>query len=125
MKLTIHVNPAVKPRMFNRDKRKNRPCVLKYWAYKDNLLLALTSDQREKLSKAEEFEKIEFYVAMPKSWSDRKKIQHLGRPHQQTPDLSNLLKALEDVVMTEDKQIWRIRDLGKWWSNDPRIEVVI
>ena len=125
MNITIHVNPVAKPRMVHSDSWKKRPCVLKYWAYKDDLLLALTLDQREKLSKAEEFNKMEFYVAMPKSWSDHKKMQHLGRPHQQTPDIDNYLKGFFDAVMIEDKQIWRIRDLGKWWSNDPRVEVVI
>jgi len=42
---------------------------------------------------------------MPKGWSEKKKEAHNGRYHQQTPDLSNLQKALEDAVYSQDCKI--------------------
>jgi len=39
-----------------------------------------------------------FHMQMPASWSDRKKQLFAGRPHQTKPDISNLLKFVEDVA---------------------------
>lgn len=122
MKITIHVAPIGKPRM---NKAHWKPAAMRYWAFKDGILIDLPENQLVALAKAEEFELLEFYLPIPKSWSYKKKIQHNGRPHKQKPDIDNLLKALFDAVMIEDKQVWRIAECGKWWSNDPRIEVEV
>jgi len=58
-----------------------------------------------------------FYLPMPKSWSKKKKAKMLGTPHQSRPDISNLLKALEDCIYTDDSVIWNYRGLTKLWGN--------
>lgn len=57
---------------------------------------------------------ITFFIPVPPSWSKKKKKLHHGRFHQSKPDLDNLLKALMDSLMAEDKQIAHI-ELSKRW----------
>lgn len=80
------INPLSKPRMTKSDSWKNRPVVMNYWAYKDLV----------KLHKVEipAACHIVFYIAMPNSWSEKKKLAMNDRPHQQTPDIDNILKGL-------------------------------
>ncbi len=65
--IMVKINPVAKPRMTQRDKWDKRPCVMKYWAFKEELLL-----------KAGRFElgdrlDIKFYIKMPKSWNEKRK----------------------------------------------------
>jgi len=46
----------------------------------------------------------EFYFAMPKSWSKKKKNELRYKEHIQTPDLSNLIKFAEDALLNV---IWK------------------
>ena len=39
-----------------------------------------------------------------------------GSPHKSKPDLSNLLKALEDAVMVDDSAVWHYASVSKFWS---------
>src|ERR1700761_4901347 len=53
---------------------------------------------------------IKFCIPMPKGWPKwKKKLMH-GKLHGYRPDLSNLLKALEDSLFTEDKLIAHYSD---------------
>lgn len=56
-----------------------------------------------------------FFVPVPKSWSKKKKKQYHGTLHQSKPDLSNLLKCLEDALCEEDKYIAHYGELSKRW----------
>jgi len=38
----------------------------------------------------------------------------LGKPHQNRPDASNLLKSVEDALMPEDSKIWQIYCVKRW-----------
>ena len=58
-----------------------------------------------------------FAIAMPKSWSKRKKNDHAWQPHRQTPDLDNLLKALFDSLYQRDEHVWDVR-ATKCWAYD-------
>jgi Holliday junction resolvase RusA-like endonuclease len=60
---------------------------------------------------------------MPESWSSRKKDAKDGTPHQQTPDLDNLLKGLCDAVRADDERVWRLGSLRKIWGRRGRIEI--
>ena len=70
---------------------------------------------------------IQFNMPIPKSWPKRKKEDMRGRHHQQTPDLSNLLKALEDAARygddQDDKTIWHYGGLAKIWADEGSIVV--
>jgi Holliday junction resolvase RusA-like endonuclease len=62
-----------------------------------------------------------FIVPMPKSWSKKKKAEMDGQPHTQTPDTSNMLKALEDAHQTDDSGIWWYTGMMKLWGKEGRI----
>jgi Holliday junction resolvase RusA-like endonuclease len=64
-----------------------------------------------------------FYMEMPKSWSQKKRIEMLGEPHRQKPDLDNLIKALGDALYGDDSGIASIK-AAKVWSCTPGITVV-
>jgi Holliday junction resolvase RusA-like endonuclease len=57
---------------------------------------------------------ITFFIPVPPSWSKKKKKLHHGMLHQSTPDLSNLLKAMEDSMVSEDKYIAQYSACKRW-----------
>ena len=61
-------------------------------------------------------------------WPKKKKAEMIGLRHQQKPDLSNLVKALEDAArygMKEgDQTIWHYGGLMKIWAEEGSIEVI-
>ena len=104
--------------MVRSDKWNKRPVVARYHAYKDLLNLELPGyELPEVLS-------IEFHIPMPKSWSDKKRINHLGMYHQQKPDIDNLVKGFMDAFHTDDAHVAVIHT-GKYWSETGRIVLVI
>ena len=99
-----------KPRMTRADSWKRRPVVLRYWRYKDEL-----RRQAEAHGYTPGYElHIEFYIPCPKSWSKKKVAEMAGKPHQQKPDIDNLLKGFMDCLLDEDKKVWNIR-ASKYW----------
>ncbi len=109
------VLPVPKPRMTQRDKWAKRPVVLRYRAFCDEVraLGCLVPESGAHVT---------FRLPMPKSWSKKKRAEMLGKPHQQKPDVDNLIKALMDAVLKEDEGVWDIRQT-KYWAENPSIEV--
>lgn len=106
--MKIHnITPVPKPRMTRRDKWEKRPCVLRYFAFKDECRL-------KKVELSEDGNKIIFVMPMPKSWSLKKKRAMDGSPHQQKPDADNLLKAIYDAVFDDDAKVWRMYCEKRW-----------
>ena len=110
----IEIEPNTKPRMTRADKWKKRLCVLQYRAFCDELRL-----KTRNLQLSGSF-KIRFFLSMPKSWSKKKRDLMRGQAHQETPDLDNLLKAVNDVLLKQDKVIFQI-DASKWWADKGKI----
>lgn len=108
------INPIAKPRMTNADRRIPRPAVTRYWTFKAQIQAL----EVEILPECH----IQFYVEMPKSWSKKKRLEHFGKPHQQTPDIDNLIKALFDAVLVDDKHIWSI-SATKMWADQGSIVI--
>ena len=98
--------PVPKPRMTQADRWKKRPCVLRYFDYKDKL--------REMGAELTNDSEIIFVLPMPKSWSMKKKYEMFRKPHQQRPDIDNLFKAYADAILDEDKHIYRMRAIKIW-----------
>ena len=108
--MEAQIIPLGKPRMTQRDRWKKRPVVERYHEYADRL--------REEADKQNfllgEKVEINFFIPVPKSWSKKKKSANLGRPHKQRPDLDNLIKAVQDILMKEDSAIWKITAVKRW-----------
>lgn len=116
MQIIKSINPNTKPRMTRSDcwkvGDKARPCVKKYWAYKDKI-------KKANIFLPESYE-IHFGIQMPKSWSKKKKLELNNTKHLQTPDKDNLEKGFLDALFDEDKHIWT-GSVSKWWSYEPYI----
>ena len=96
--------------MVRSDAWRCRPCVLKYWAFKDEI---------RKQTKALGFREsgkiiVTFWIPIPKSWAKKKKIETEGQPHLQVPDTDNLLKALLDCLWEDDKGVWKVSMEKRW-----------
>jgi len=56
-----------------------------------------------------------FRIGMPKSWSEKKKDLMLGKPHRSKPDLDNLIKAIQDILLKDDSGVYEVRAAKYWW----------
>lgn len=117
--ITFFVEPVPKPRMTRSDKWKKRPVVTHYFAFCD-LLRLYANKYKFKVPAAGAH--VVFHIPMPKSWSERKRAQMEGQPHQQKPDVDNLVKALLDALCEDDSYVWDMRKT-KLWSNTGKIEI--
>ena len=121
IRYVFQVEPCPAPRMTRRDKWKKRPCVMRYFAFRDEIRLQM---RRVGLVPPKSDFHITFYVGMPESWSRKKKDEMDGQPHQVRFDLDNAMKAWMDSVFEEDGCVWDFR-ATKRWSSNPRIEIVV
>lgn len=108
---TYDITPVAKPRMTRSDKWKKRPATAKYWAFKDEV-------KRLGIQVPESGAHVTFHMPVPGCGKDR-----VGKPHQQVPDVDNLVKALLDAIYEDDAHIWDIR-ATKLWSDKGMIEVL-
>jgi Holliday junction resolvase RusA-like endonuclease len=115
----IKISPVAKPRMTRADNWNKRPIVLKYWEYKDKLRFLMT---QQNISIKDNI-CIEFYVAMPESWSKSRKAQMDGTYHQSRPDIDNLLKGFMDALFEEDCHIHSV-NAKKIWALEPSILIL-
>ena len=109
--MKIDITPCAKPRMTRRDRWAKRKCVLKYFAFSEELnlkMLGLIDLNGYTLT---------FGLPMPKSWSKKKRLEMDGQPHTQTPDIDNLCKALLDALYASDSGIHELA-LKKVWSTN-------
>ena len=94
-----------------------RPAAKRYYKFKDDLaLLAVAQNYAptESLS-------LTFCMPMPPSWSKKKRVEMLGKPHQQKPDIDNLMKAFLDALCAEDCFIHTV-SARKIWGVEGSIE---
>ena len=99
--------PVPKPRMTRSDRWKTRPSTERYWAFKEEVRL-------KRVKVPEKGAHITFVMPVPKSWTKKKKAEHLGKPHQQKPDVDNLVKALLDAIYDDDAHVWDVRATKIW-----------
>ena len=110
--LKLEIDPVAKPRQTQADRWKKRPAVMRYRQFADDLR-ETASNKNFILSRSVS---IQFCLPMPKSWSKKKRLLRDGSPHDVRPDLDNLIKAVCDALMEEDKYLYRIT-ASKHWSN--------
>jgi len=114
--IEFKIDPVAKPRMTGSDRWKHRPVVDRYFAFKDALVLLC---KKAKYVLPDKYG-VKFYIAMPESWSSWKKIDRKGKPHQQKPDLDNLLKSINDCLKISDQTIYYI-EASKIWDDEGKI----
>lgn len=108
------ITPCPAPRMSQSDRWKQRPCVLRYRAFRDQVRLhKVTIPDRVRII---------FHMPMPASWSAKKRAEMDGKPHQVRPDTDNLWKSVGDSVFENDAHIHEIH-ANKVWAVEGAIEI--
>lgn len=117
----LPVKPNTSPRMTQRDKWQNPPrkCVAQYRAYKAALGAAWPAG----VLFPTDVVIVRFCIPMPDSWSKKKKEEMNGQRHESKPDIDNLLKALFDAILIEDKTISGVF-AEKRWTKEGSIQII-
>ena len=113
---TLMIDPKGYVRRTRADAWKGRPVVLKYYVYKDAI-----RNKFECVGDGSAYS-MHFVIKMPKSWSKKKRDLMRLAPHQQKPDIDNLVKAVLDSMMVEDKQVYKIT-ADKHWGDAGSVTV--
>lgn len=103
----IKITPIGKPRMTQSDKWAGRKVVKNYFGWCNAIRLLFKDELKGSYE-------IEFIIPFPKSYSNKKRLELIGQPHQIKPDLDNLLKAFNDALAKEDSYIHTIKASKKW-----------
>lgn len=109
------VVPVPKPRQSRSDRWKQRPAVMRYREFCDQVREAGITLYSCGMH-------ITFIIPMPDSWSEKKKLEMDGQPHQQRGDLDNYAKSALDAIYEEDAHVWDMR-LTKLWGREGAIIV--
>lgn len=113
--------------MTRKDAWAKRACVVRYWEFKD-ALKAILEPNKEVLQAINDgtIYRVDWtaYFPLAKSWSKKKKEQHMGQIHQQCPDRDNVDKAILDAIFKDDSVI-SDGQLSKRWDDGAgaRIEI--
>ncbi len=119
--INIIPQPALRPRVTSKGWAYNPK---KYEEYKRALKLLLKLNHKTLIETPVKLY-INFYMPIPKSWSNKKKLETVGQAHFKKPDLDNLIKAFKDsangIIFKDDSVVSAIVS-SKVYSNKPRIE---
>lgn len=115
MRKIFKICPVAKPRQTAADRWKQRPAVLRYREFADEMRA-----QAQAWELPDAFSVV-FVIPMPNSWSKKKKAQMLDQPHQQRPDLDNYIKSF-DCLREDDSGIWKIY-AQKIWGEEGAIVI--
>lgn len=102
------------------DRWKRRPCVMRYWAWKD-LAKKCVEEQIGALPDAKQIRCFDMLAIFepPKTKQSR-----IGELHRQRPDLDNVAKCAFDSLFSEDCAIAKAV-LEKRWGSQARLEITI
>jgi Holliday junction resolvase RusA-like endonuclease len=108
--VVFEIEPFPAPRMVRSDKWAKRQCVMDYFSWRTAFVL-MCNKQGYRLQPVLN---ITFIIQMPKSWSEKKRTQMDGQPHQCRPDRDNLLKSIMDAFKIDDGFVWDGRTTKLW-----------
>lgn len=114
--ISIPVTPIGKPRQTQSDRWRQRPAVIRYRYFCDELRAFLPGYELP----AEV--RVTFFMPMPPSWSKKKRLAMVGAPHQQRPDIDNAVKSILDALAKEDSHVYLLH-AEKYWSYEGSIEL--
>lgn len=109
--IEIYIDPVPKPRMTQRDRWKQRPCVVRYRHYCDKLRATC---EHEGWTLPDSVA-MTFVIAMPASWSKKKRLAMQAEHHSGKPDIDNLIKGVLDALRPDDDSgVWRVSAVKRW-----------
>jgi hypothetical protein len=115
------INPMGAVRMSSSDKwktdpnhkdpnKRKRKSVVKHHSFADTLRYQASKLGYEVGKTLEAV----FFIAMPESWSAKKKKEHVGLPHESLPDCDNIVKIFVDSLKEQDNEVWFIKAEKRW-----------
>jgi Holliday junction resolvase RusA-like endonuclease len=121
MQFSVNIEPCPAPRMTRRDKwlKPRRPCVQKYFDYRERVQRAVGD-----IPEVPDELHCVFYVSMPESWSKKKRQEMDRTPHRTRPDRDNYDKAVCDALFLEDGGVWK-GSQEKRWAIKGRVEITM
>jgi len=124
----IKGEPVRAPRMTRRDRWAKRPAVVKYYEWSNSARQQCFGATHRKIdgAKIDDLEVV-FYLPIAASMSAPKRAILEGQRHAGYPDIDNLLKALLDALVSQDKHVWRVRAEKRYQrpGEDAHVEVII
>ncbi|HHY74060.1 MAG TPA: RusA family crossover junction endodeoxyribonuclease [Bacillus bacterium] len=127
-KLSFFINPMGCVRMTQRGKFI-KPNAQRYLSYKSFLQISARQQLKSKqpLKGALDVH-IVFSMPIPKSWSNKRKCEVVGRYHTKKPDTDNLVKGVFDslnkIAWEDDNQVAKVTAV-KIYSEHPGIDVTV
>ena len=124
LKIIINVEPMGAVRCNRSVRWKKTERQERYFAYKDQVRAAAEKAAKESPVPVPDKLRITAFIAMPDSWSNKKRSEMTGMPHRQRPDADNILKGVKDAIWQEDGAIWN-ESCKKFWcrKGDARLEL--
>lgn len=116
---TVPGDPMGKPRMTQRDVWKKREVVVRYRAYADAIREACGPVPENPVAVS-----VMAYIAMPASWSERKRARYDGTINRQRPDYDNISKSIGDSLF-EDDSILGLGSCVKFWCREGTQRTVV
>lgn len=122
VRFTIPGQPVGKPRQTRADVWKKRPCVLRYREWADRARASAPANLPKEPMELE----MNVWLAIPASWSAKKRKEMAGRPHRQKADLDNISKSVFDALFPSDECIAILR-AAKFWDDGigPRVDIYV
>lgn len=117
MRYEVEISPIGKPRMVKSDAWKKRPCVVRYWKFKDDLNFLCKKAgyvQGNELFAT-------FRIPMPKSWAKSKRTLMCEQNHDQKFDIDNIVKGVLDCLLPSGDEKVHTVCVNKVWSEHPSI----
>lgn len=127
MQFIFDYKPEAKQRpRFGAGGKVHNPQKKKHLAYKWEAAAQMRSKRPERMLESPVSFGMRVHVPMPKSWSQKRKKEHLHKPVLSKPDIDNYLKwymdILNGIAYTDDKLIsqgW----FEKIWDYEGKVEV--
>lgn len=121
----VHGIAIGKPRMTQRDKWQQRPAVMRYRAWCDQVRAAVGWIHGQHTLACPVKMTLRIFLSCPDSWPRKKRLLHNGTPHTAKPDVDNIAKGIMDALFTNDSYVFKI-DAAKYWTEEnPHVAVTI
>ena len=104
-----------KPRMTQRDKWAQRPCVMEYRAWADSVRQVCGTPPAAELT---EHIFIRAFYRPPESWSKARQAAAIGQRKRTKPDPDNIGKAVLDAIWKQDAAVGDVTVERRWASQD-------
>jgi len=116
---TLPGDPLGKPRQTQRDRWKNRECVVRYHRWADVLRVASVRGMIQGLP-VDWPVRVDILATFrhPASWRPSRKAQESRAPHHSKPDVDNIAKAVLDALFVRDEGIAWLTVRKRWAAED-------